>query len=99
MAILKTPLPECVRGHVDKQIVIKHRFGKTIITAYPDMSRVCFNENQKAKQRLFADAVIYARSIVNDPVKKARYKAILPARKRVFNAAIADFMHGRDLGD
>ena len=97
MAILRNSLPDNIRGHINKQVVIKHRFGKTIITAYPDMSKVRYNENQKTEQRRFADAVAYARSIISDLEKKAQYKARLPKGKKVFNAAIADYMSGRNI--
>ena len=95
MAILNTPLPDYVRGSVEGIVVIKHWLGKTVITAFPDMSRIVFSPKQKAEQRRFADAVAYAKGIISDPQRKALYQARLPKGKKVFNAAIADYMKGR----
>ena len=95
MAIHTEPLPEHIRGHVDRIVVIKHRFGKTILTAFPDMSKVVYNEKQKGEQKRFADAVAYAKAIISDPEKKLFYQAKLPKGKRVFNAAITEYMTGK----
>ncbi|WP_207427981.1 hypothetical protein [Pedobacter sp. SYSU D00535] len=95
MAILRTPLPENIRGSVQGLVVIKHRLGKTLITAFPDMSKVVYTEKQKAEQKRFADAVAYARAIISNPEKKAAYQARLPKGRKVFNAAIADYMKGK----
>jgi hypothetical protein len=95
MAILYTPLPEYVRGNVEGIVVIKHWRGRTVITTFPDMSRVVYSQKQKAEQKRFAEAVAYAKSIIRDRQKKAAYQAKLPRGKKVFNAAIADYMRGR----
>ncbi|WP_207422989.1 hypothetical protein [Desertivirga brevis] len=95
MAILYTSLPDYVRGHVEGIVVIKHWRGRTVITTFPDMSRVVYSEKQKAEQKRFAEAVAYAKSIIRDPQRKAAYQAKLPRGKKVFNAAIADYMRGR----
>ena len=96
MAILNNPpMDDDFRGQIDKKVVIKKWMDKIIITAYPDMSKVKYNDNQQAEQKRFADAVAYAQTIINDPQKKAQYKARLPKGKRVFNAAIAEFMKGK----
>jgi hypothetical protein len=95
MAILYTPLPDYVRGNVEGIVVIKHWRGRTVITTFPDMSRVVYSQKQKAEQKRFAEAVAYAKSIIRDPRKKAAYQAKVPRGKKVFNAAIADYMRGR----
>jgi len=95
MGIHTKPLPDHIRGSVEGLVIIKHRFGKTILTIFPDMSRVVFSEKQKAEQRRFADAVAYAKAIIKDPQKKAAYMAKLPAGKKVLNAAISDYMRGK----
>jgi hypothetical protein len=92
MAIHNTPLPDDINGHVERIVVIKHRLGKTILTAFPDMSKIVYNEKQKAEQKKFSEAVAYARAIISDPQKKAMYQAILPKGKKVYHAAIAEYM-------
>lgn len=81
-----------VRGHIGKQIVVKRYGKKTVISAYPDMSRVKPSKLQKVKRKSFADAVTYAKAINNDPVKKALYKKKVKRGERVFNYAIKEYL-------
>lgn len=92
MAISNSPFLKNFKGNLQKTIVVKQAH-KTIVTAYPDMSRVKYNEAQKSKQELFAKAVAYARSIINDPVKKAVYSNRLPKGKRLYNAAVQEYLN------
>jgi hypothetical protein len=39
-------------------------------------------------------AVAYAQSIITDPIKKAAYQEKLPKGKRVYNAALQEFLKG-----
>jgi hypothetical protein len=81
-----------MRGSIGKQIVVKQYGNKTVITAYPDMSKVKPSKLQKLKRKKFAAAIEYARSIVNDPVKKAAYAKKLKKGARVYHAAIKEFL-------
>lgn len=81
-----------VRGQIGKQIVVKQYGNKTVITRYPDMSRVKPSKLQKQKRKGFAGAVAYARAIVSDPARKAEYAKKLPKGKRVYNAAIREWL-------
>ena len=81
-----------VRGQIGKQIVVKRYGKKTVITAYPDMSRVKPSKLQKTKRKDFAAAVAYARSIINDPVQKAAYAKRIKKRERVYNFAIKEYL-------
>ena len=81
-----------MRGKIGKQIVVKQYGKKTVITAYPDMSNVKPSKLQKLKRKMFAAAIEYARTIVNDPVKKAAYAKKLKKNTRVYNAAIKEFL-------
>ena len=73
-----------------KQFILKSRMGSTFITKYPDMSNVVPSTAQLQEKSRFADAVKYARSIVNDPVLKATYKA--RPGSTVYHSAIKDFL-------
>lgn len=81
-----------VSGQINKQVVLKTYGDKTFLTSYPDMSKVKFNDNQKAEQSLFAEAVLYAHSINRDPEKKAAFQATLEPGRKVFNAAISAYL-------
>jgi hypothetical protein len=81
-----------MRGAIGKQIVVKQYGKKTVITAYPDMSNVKPSKLQKLKRKKFAAAIEYARSIINDPVKKSAYAKKLKRGARVYNAAIKEFL-------
>ena len=81
-----------MRGSIGKQIVVKQYGNKTVITAYPDMSNVKPSKLQKQKRRKFAAAIEHARSIINDPVKKAAYAKKLKKGARVYNAAIKEYL-------
>jgi hypothetical protein len=95
-SVFNNILLEGVSGALGKQIVIKNYGGKTVITAYPDMSRVKPSKQQKAKRNVFREAVAYAQAINNDPSKKAVYKKKLKKGKSVYHAAIAEFMNKKD---
>lgn len=85
-------LLEGTSGALGKQIVIKNYGGKTVITAYPDMSRVKPSKQQKAGRNVFREAVAYAQAINNDAVKKSAYKKKLKKGQSVYHAAIAEYM-------
>ena len=79
-------------GGFGKQIVYRQLGDKTIASSYPDMSKVKRTRKQKAEQGLFAKAVEYARAISNDPKLKAEYAKQLKNGKRVYNAAIQEYL-------
>jgi hypothetical protein len=81
-----------VRGQIGKQIVVKRYGNKTVITAYPDMSKVKPSKLQKAKRKIFANAVAYAQAINNDPVKKALYKKKKKKGQTVYHYAIKEYL-------
>jgi hypothetical protein len=85
-------LLHALRGAIGKQIVVKQYGNKTVITAYPDMSKVKPSKLQKQKRKQFAAAIEYARSIIHDPVKKTAYAMKLKKGSRVYNAAIKEFL-------
>ena len=78
------------RSKIAKGFVLKTRGGKTFISKRPDMSNVVPSELQLESNSKFANAVAFARSIINDPLKKATYK-IRPG-KTVYHSAIKDYL-------
>ena len=93
MANTKNPLwtgTKGVRGGVLKQIVFKQYKHKTIVTKFPDMSGITQTELQVKENNKFADAVVFAKGIINDPEKKKKYKRI--DGLSVYHSAIKNYM-------
>jgi hypothetical protein len=78
------------KGTVGKTIVIKQYEDKTVISKYPDMSKVRKTPKQIATHNRFTEAVKFAVSIINDPVKKANYP--VEKGKSVYTTAIRDYL-------
>lgn len=81
-----------LRGQIGKQLVIKQYGKKTVVSAYPDMSKVKPSKLQKVKRNDFADAVAYAQDILHSPVKKKAYAKKLKNGASVYHAGIKEWM-------
>lgn len=81
-----------IKGKIGKQIVIKQYGKKTVVSAYPDMSGIKPSKLQKVKRKGFAEAVVYAQSILHDPAKKKAYAKKLKKGMSVYHAAIQEFL-------
>lgn len=92
MAISVNPLLKGIRGAINKQIVVKQYACRTVITKYPDMSRVTLSPLQKKRNALFADAVRYAKSILRNPKILNEYKKLVKPGERVYNHAIKAYL-------
>jgi hypothetical protein len=92
MAILDSKVLEHLRGHIGKQLVFKRYGDKTIVTRYPDMSRVKRSRLQKEGTNQFKEAVAYAQSILYDANKREAFAKTLPPGKSIYHAAISEFM-------
>jgi len=91
MARTNNPLLQGTSGKIGGQFVIKQYPYGTVISAMPDMSNVKRSKLQKLQQKKFAEAVAYAKSISNNPVKKVAYAKKLKKGQSVFHAAIKEF--------
>lgn len=74
----------------NKQFIVKKRKGRAFIAKCPDMSNVVPSTSQLQEKSRFRDAVAYARSIINDPVKKSNYKQ--HPGSTVYHSAIKDYL-------
>lgn len=94
MAISKNPILKGFRGHIDKTVVVKqYPGGRTVITAYPDMSKVIPSKAQLAAKSRFGLAVNYAKEILSQAEEKSKANSRLPNRKgSLYHALIAEFM-------
>ena len=80
------------RGGLGRELVIKQYDYGTVVTKYPDMSRVVRTPAQEAGSQLFKEAVAYAKQLVRDPQRKAAFAATLPPGKPVYQAVIRWYM-------
>ena len=94
MAFSKNPLLKDFRGHIEKEVVIKQYSGnRSIITSYPDMSKVKPSQAQLLAKSNFAKAVSYAKETINDAKKKPLADIRLSQRKgTLYHALIAEFI-------
>ena len=88
----KKSLLSKAKGKIGNEIVVKQYSYGTVITRYPDMSRVKRSSLQKKEQGLFKAAVKYAQRIIYDPKKKADYAKKLEKGKSVSHAAIQEYL-------
>ena len=90
--IPKDSLLKDLSGTIGKQLVFKVYEDKTVVSRYPDMSRVKPSMWQKENRSLFKKAVAYAQSIIRDSEARQAYAAKLPEGKSVYHAALKEFM-------
>ncbi len=85
-------------GRVGKHIVFKNYGSKTVVSAYPDMSRVKLSAKQKKENERFRKAMAYARSQMSDPEARSAYEEKATGLQKPHNVAIADFYHPPVIG-
>ena len=89
----KAPYPlSMLSGSIGKKIVVEQYRTVTIITKYPDMKNIVASEGQKNYRNLFKEAVAFARSINNNPAKKAEYMQKVPHGRTIYNLAVKEYM-------
>jgi hypothetical protein len=82
-----------LKGGIGKQVVIKtYANGKTVVSAYPDMSQIIPTEPQKEKRSKFKEAVAYAQSVLKVPLQRAAFEKDLPEGKSVYHAALSAYL-------
>ena len=84
-------------GKIAKEFVLKNFKDDTLLTKYPDRSKVRLSLQQRESNGIFSDAVAYAKAVLADPVRKAELKKELKSRKRtaqqsVYHASIQQYM-------
>jgi predicted HTH transcriptional regulator len=77
-------------GAVGKSIVYRTGKRNTHTTKFPDMSGIIPSKNQTKRRALFAEAVAFAKSVINNPEINARYKA--ESSYSVYHAAIKEYL-------
>ena len=73
-------------------VIFKNYGDKTVISKYPDMSKVKKSAKQLENQDLFSDAHHYAKSIIADPAKKLAFIKTIPKGKMAYHAAVSKYL-------
>lgn len=86
-------------GKVGDLLVFSQRNGKTIVGKVPKQSTRELSEGQKEHRRKFQKAVLYAKSVLNDPAKKEIYEQVVDRSKgqTTYNVAVADLLNSPDI--
>ncbi|MBD8083622.1 hypothetical protein [Chryseobacterium caseinilyticum] len=86
-------------GKVGDLLVFSQRNGKTIVSKAPKERTGELTENQKTYRQKFQKAVLYAKSVLNDPAKKEIYEAMSDNSKGMstYNVAVADLLNAPDI--
>jgi hypothetical protein len=78
-------------GKLDEIVFKTYSYG-TVISRYPDMSKVKLSKAQKKANSLFKEAVSYAQQVLADPAKRKVYAKKLKPGKTIYHAALADYL-------
>jgi hypothetical protein len=99
MATTRNILMTNTSGNIDKQIVFKRYGEKTVISKYPDMSRVRRSDKQKRMNDMMEAANEAARMIMYDEKLKMEAQVRLDVTtNKLYNALVREFfqMHKND---
>ena len=99
MAIQTSAIFAGFRGNVNRQLLFRQCAGKTVVSKFPDRSRVIYSEQQKRAQKRFAEALGFARIVIQEPLLRDNYsiKAALLGYRSTWNLAIAEYMSDQPL--
>lgn len=86
-------------GKVGDLLVFSQRNGKTIVSKAPKERTSELSDKQKAHKLRFQKAVLYAKGVLNDPLKKELYeaKADNSIGMSTYNVAVADLLNAPDI--
>lgn len=91
MELLENDLVEGSSGRFGKRLIYGQRGHKTIIARRPAKKRNPKTPRQVEVRNLFSEAVLYARAVIADEVKKALYQSKVRGNQSAFNLALSDF--------
>ena len=93
MAILHNPKYDKYKGRINKNLVIRqYSDGRTVLSIYPDMSKVKPSAGQKEQRMSFKEAQAYAKQYLSDPANKAAYKDKCKPGQRPHNVLISELL-------
>ncbi|HCR89941.1 MAG TPA: hypothetical protein DIW50_05680 [Prolixibacteraceae bacterium] len=80
-------------GKLGDLIVFRNRGGKTIVSKTPRKKEQEPSEAQEQHQLRFQEAILYGKTSIADPRRKAVYNASAEEGKSAFNVAVADCLN------
>lgn len=97
MAISKEPNLTGFRGTIEKTVVVRiDTWGRTILSAYPDMTNIKPTTAQKQQRLNFKEAQAIALKMLSDPAVKAFYKERCKGQQRPHNILISELLKNND---
>lgn len=99
MAIQTSAIFAGYRGNVDRQLLFRQCGGKTVVSKFPDRSKVIYSELQLRAQKRFSEALSFARIVIQELGLRDTYriKASLLGYRSAWNLAIAEYMSDHPL--
>ena len=88
---------EAISGAIGKEIVIKQYKDKTVVSKFPDMSKVKASKRQCSQRELLKEAIAYASHINWDPVLRKKYEKKKKKGGSVYQYLIKEFFEKRKL--
>ncbi len=80
-----------ISGAIGDELVFRNFKSGTFVGKFPDMSPVIPSKNQTKRRNRFAEAVAFAKKVMSDPERAARYKE--KNVDSVYHAALKDYLN------
>jgi hypothetical protein len=77
-----------LQGAIGKKFVIKQTKRGPVLSKFPVMNHIKPSDLQLKQRELFKDAVKYAKSIIDDPVRKIYWEKRLSKKHKIFTQLI-----------
>lgn len=90
----KSSLLNSLQGTLGAEIVFKQYPDKTVVSKYPDMSKVKASPLQRVQRNRWQEANAYAKAVIRDPVRRAAYEKLLKPGQHAYNKAMQAYMKG-----
>lgn len=90
--VKKNIVTEGLSGTLGQRVVFRQCRNKTVVATLPDMTGRILSEAQQQQTSRFAQAVAYARQVLQDPAAKAACQAQARPGQSAYHAAIAHYL-------
>lgn len=93
MEIPANDLLYLMRGSIGKEIVVKKYGKKMVLTKFPDMRYIIPTVKQVERRKLFADAVAFAKKLMNNKEQVATMKLTIAKGQSIYQATIKFYLN------
>lgn len=100
MAVVRNNLiTQGLSGTLGRTLVFRRVGGKTVVSTVPSPSSKAPSVAQQNQRHKFQQAILYAKSQMNDPAIKADYESMVKddGSSSAYNIAVADFFNAPDI--